>query len=100
MTRTVTEPDLVTHSPEETMTTVDMDERDRIKQIVCDTLEVEPDEVSDDSLFVEDHDADSMRLIEILSALELQLGVTIDQREMPRMVNLAGVYEVIAELRR
>ena len=81
------------------MTVMTMDDRQRIKDIVCGILEVEPAEVTETSLFVEDHDADSMLLIEILSALELNLRVTIPQTEMPRMVNLAGVYEVIAESR-
>jgi acyl carrier protein len=83
-----------------TMAVVTTDDRQQIKEIVCNILEVEPDEVNETSMFTEDHDADSMRLIEILSALELRLNVTIEQSEMPRMVNLAGIYEVLAELKR
>ena len=81
------------------MAVVTTDDRQQIKEIVCNILEVEPDEVTETSMFTEDHDADSMRLIEILSALELRLNVTIEQSEMPRMVNLAGIYEVLAELK-
>ncbi len=77
--------------------TVTIAERDQIKAIVCDILEVEPEEVTETSLFIDDHDADSMRLIEILSALELNLKVTIDQSQINRMVNLAGIYEVLRE---
>ncbi|MBN6545436.1 acyl carrier protein, partial [Actinacidiphila bryophytorum] len=72
---------------------------DRIKRLVSDVLEVESDEMTDTSRFVEDHDADSMRLIEILSSLELNLKVTIPQSELPRMVNLSGVYDVVGEIR-
>ena len=72
---------------------------DEIKEIVCDILEIDPDEVSDTSLFKEDHDADSLRAIEILAALEKRFDVVIDQAELARMVNLAGVYEVVAEAR-
>ncbi len=82
------------------MAVIAEDERKLIKEVVCNVLEVEPDEVTDTSLFTEEHDADSMRLIEILSALELALKVTIEQASMPRMVNLAGIYEVMAELKR
>lgn len=82
------------------MTVIAADERKLIKEVVCNVLEVEPDEITDTSLFIEEHDADSMRLIEILSALELALKVTIEQAAMPRMVNLAGIYEVMAELKR
>ncbi|MEU9013897.1 acyl carrier protein [Streptomyces sp. NPDC048479] len=82
------------------MAVVTPDEKQLIKGIVCDILELEGDEIADDSLFVEDHDADSMRLIEILSSLELNLRVTIEQSELSRMVNLQGVYEVIGNIAR
>ncbi|MFE0106735.1 acyl carrier protein [Streptomyces sp. NPDC059009] len=68
-----------------------------IKEIVCDILEIEEDEVTEVSLFKEEHDADSLRAIEILAALEKQFKVVISQSELPRMVNLKGVYEVVAE---
>ncbi|GAA3858545.1 acyl carrier protein [Streptomyces sedi] len=68
-----------------------------IKEIVCDILEIEEDEVTETSLFKEDHDADSLRAIEILAALEKEFGVVIDQAELPRMTNLKGVYAVVSE---
>ncbi|GHJ36858.1 acyl carrier protein [Streptomyces sp. TS71-3] len=68
-----------------------------IKEIICDILEIEPEEVTETSLFKEDHDADSLRAIEILASLEKEFNVVIDQSELPRMVNLKGVYEVVAE---
>ncbi|MGW3040416.1 acyl carrier protein [Kitasatospora sp. NPDC001159] len=69
----------------------------KIKEIVCDILEIEEDEVTETSLFKEDHNADSLRSIEILANLEKQFSITIDQSELARMVNLKGVYEVVAE---
>lgn len=68
-----------------------------IKDIVCDILELELDEVTDTSLFMEEHDADSLRTIEILASLERTFGITLKQSELSRMVNLAGVYAVVAE---
>lgn len=69
----------------------------KIREIVCDILEMEEDEVTETSLFKEDHDADSLRAIEILAGLEKEFHVTIDQSELTRMVHLKGVYEVVAE---
>lgn len=77
------------------MTTTTEERRDRIKEIVCEILEIDPDEVTETSLFKEDHDADSLRAIEILASLEREFGVEIDQSELSRMVNLRGVYEVV-----
>lgn len=71
--------------------------KEEIKDIVCDILEIDPDELTDVSLFKEEHDADSLRAIEILAALEKKFGVVIDQSELGRMVNLEGVYAVFVE---
>jgi acyl carrier protein len=79
------------------MTSPAAQRQDEIRDIVCEILEIEPAEVTDTSLFKEDHDADSLRAIEILAALEKRFDVVIDQAELARMVNLAGVYEVVAE---
>jgi acyl carrier protein len=74
------------------------DERfQKIKQFVCDILELEEDEVTPEGHFMEDYGADSLRTIEILGALEREFGVVIDQAELARMVNLRGVCEVVAE---
>ncbi|MCZ0987165.1 acyl carrier protein [Streptomyces diastatochromogenes] len=76
---------------------LDETEQGQIKDIVCDILELELDEVTDTSLFKEEHDADSLRTIEILASLERTFGITLKQSELSRMVNLAGVYAVVAE---
>ena len=68
-----------------------------IKQIVSDILEIEPDEMTLTSLFKEDHDADSLRAIEILASLEKAFGVEIPQEALGRMVNLQGVQQVVSE---
>ncbi|MDG9720237.1 acyl carrier protein [Streptomyces sp. DH24] len=78
-------------------TTIDAAQQTRIKEIVCDVLELEEDEVTDSSLFKEDHGADSLRAIEILAGLEKEFKVTIEQTELERMVNLDGVYAVVGE---
>lgn len=77
--------------------TADDADKARIRDLVCDILEIEPEEMTERSLFKEDHDADSLRAIEILAGLERTFGVSIDQSELGRMVNLEGVYTVVAE---
>ncbi|WP_433598095.1 acyl carrier protein [Nocardia sp. CA-135953] len=69
---------------------------DELREIVCDVLEIEPDELTDDSLFVEDHEADSLRAIEILARLEKTYKVEIPQAELSKMVNMKAVYGVVA----
>ena len=74
--------------------------RERIKEIVSTVLEIDPQVLTDASRFKEDHGADSLRAIEILALLEKAFGVDIAQAELSRMVNLDGVYEVVAEAMR
>lgn len=79
------------------MTAIVEERRETIREIVTDILEIDPDEVTETSLFKEEHDADSLRAIEILAALEKTFNVVIDQSELARMVNLRGVYEVVSD---
>ncbi|MFC0602056.1 acyl carrier protein [Streptomyces palmae] len=79
------------------MTAIVEERQETIKEIVTDILEIDPDEVTETSLFKEEHDADSLRAIEILAALEKEFNVVINQSELGRMVNLKGVYQVVSE---
>jgi acyl carrier protein len=77
--------------------TVDVERMSKLQEIVAGILELETHELTPESLFMEDHEADSLRVIEILAALEKNFGVAIDQAEIGRMVNLEGVYQVLTE---
>ena len=68
-----------------------------IREIVTEVLEIEPEELGDTDLFIEDHGADSLRAIEILARLEKRYRVEIPQSELPKMVNLTAVYAVLAQ---
>lgn len=69
----------------------------RIVEIVCEHLEIEPEEIGETDLFVADHGADSLMLIGVLAALEKEFKIAIDQGELVRMVTVAGVQAVVAE---
>lgn len=80
------------------MPVLDDSRRQRITKLVSEILEIDENELTETSLFKEDHDADSLRAIEILAALEREFRIEIDQAELARMVNLRGIYDVVAEL--
>jgi acyl carrier protein len=73
------------------------EQQEAVKEIICEVLELEPEELSETSHFTEDYGADSLRAIEILASLERSLGITIEQDELSRMTTLQNVYTVIAE---
>jgi acyl carrier protein len=79
------------------MDTISDDMRAQVKDVVCDILGLDTDEVTETSLFVDDHDSDSMRAIEILAALEITFEVIIPQSQLEHMINLAGIYQVLQD---
>ncbi len=66
-----------------------------IRDIVAEVLELEPEELTETSRFKEDHDADSLRAIEILARIEKLYKVEIPQAELARMTHLLAVYDVV-----
>jgi acyl carrier protein len=74
---------------------VTIDDKKRIKEIVAEVLEIAPDEMTDTSRFKDDHNADSLRAIEIMATLEKEFSVRIPEEELANMVNLAGIEEVV-----
>jgi acyl carrier protein len=79
------------------VTTVQNANLEKLREIVADILEIEPEELTDDGLFAEEYEADSLRAIEILSRIDKEFGTEVPQEELPRMDNLAHVYDVVKE---
>ena len=79
------------------MTQVMSNRMNELREIVAEVLEVEPEEITDTSHFVDDHDADSLRAIEILARLEKIYKIEIPQTELPKMENLSAVYDVVRQ---
>ena len=70
---------------------------DQLRELIADVLEIEPEEITDTSLFAEEHGADSLRAIEILAGIEKTFDVEIPQDELSRMVNLESVRAIVQE---
>lgn len=66
-----------------------------VKNVVCRTLEIEPEELRPDGNFAEVYDADSLRMIEVLAGLERDLKVKIDQSELANMTDFNEVVGVV-----
>ncbi|MEV4050213.1 acyl carrier protein [Amycolatopsis sp. NPDC049688] len=79
------------------MTAAVSERREQIRAIVREHLELEDNELSETSNFIEDHEADSLTLMDVLAALEKKFGVTIDQAQFRRMTDLNSAYDVVAE---
>lgn len=76
------------------------DMSDSIRGIILRLLELDDSELTETSLFREEHDADSMMLIEIQAALEAEFDIVVENTELPHMTNLAAVRDVVARAAR
>lgn len=83
---------------ERPMPAISDEQKQQVKEIICEILEIDPDDLKETDSFVEDHGADSLLAIEILAKLETTLGVTIEQTELSRMNTLENVYVVLSEV--
>jgi acyl carrier protein len=81
------------------MTTAFTPERvEAIREIIMEHLEVDAAALTDHSQFREDHEADSLRLMDVLAALEMKFDIEIDDVQIERMVDLHSVCELVSEL--
>lgn len=72
------------------------DLRERVRTIVADVLEVDPAEITEESSFVDDLDADSLLVIEIVARFEKDLGLKIPQELLGELDNLPAAYDLVA----
>lgn len=77
---------------------MDVELREEIREIVADLLEVDVERISPTSHFRDDFGADSLKGIEILSAMERRFHITIEPRLLPDMRDVQGTYEVVMAL--
>jgi len=68
---------------------------DKVKSIICEQLMVDPDEVTDESSFVEDLGADSLDTVELIMEFEDEFGVEIPDEEAEK---ISTVGEAVAFL--
>lgn len=69
-----------------------------IRKIILEHLEVAAEELTDHSKFREDHEADSLRLMDVVAALETKFHIEIDEARLVQMVDLHSVCKLVAEL--
>lgn len=81
------------------MPTLDDTTKDLVKNLIGDILELRPSRLSSTSNLIDDHGADLLTMVQIVTALEKTLQVTIDYDDICRMVTLEGAYDVVVDAR-
>ena len=69
----------------------------RVKKIIVEQLGVEEEEVVPTASFVEDLNADSLDLVELIMSLEEEFGMEISDEEAEKIVTVNDAVEYINE---
>lgn len=70
---------------------------ERVRGVVAEQLGVDPEKVTLDAEFVQDLNADSLDLVELIMQLEEEFGVEISDEEAENIVTVGDALEYIQE---
>ena len=70
---------------------------ERLKKIVVEQLGVDEDEVKPEASFVDDLNADSLDLVELIMCLEEEFGMEISDEEAEKIKSVGDAQEYIEE---
>jgi len=79
------------------MSTLTSDRKTKIKQLACASFEVAPDQLTEETHFVEDLGVDSLNAIDLLAALETEFEIEIEPEQIRHMTSVDAVYDLVAE---
>ena len=68
---------------------------EKLKQIIADVLNVDPDEIAMDSTFMDDLGADSLDVFQIIMGLEEEFDIEIPNEEAEKIVTVGDAVEQI-----
>ncbi|HZB03649.1 MAG TPA: acyl carrier protein [Actinomycetota bacterium] len=70
---------------------------DRVRKVLVEQLARDESDVTTEARFEEDLDADSLDLVEVVLALEEELGVNIPEEEMEGVKTVGQAVDLVAE---
>jgi acyl carrier protein len=72
-------------------------DKEELRGVVAEVLDVDVAEVTDDASFVEDLGVDSLMALEVMVVLERRYRVELEESELVHVVSLQRMYELLAD---
>ena len=69
---------------------------ERFKRCAVDVLSVQADQVTPESQFAEDLDADSLDLVELVMELEEEFDITVEEEELQDLPTIGDAFKLIS----
>lgn len=70
---------------------------ERIREIICDQLDLEEDKVTMDSDIIEDFEADSLDVVDLVMSLEDEFGMEVPDDQIENFRTVGDVVRYIEE---
>ena len=70
---------------------------ERIRDIIVEQLDVEEDEITVDTSFTEDLEADSLDIVELMMSLEEEFNMEIDEDDATKIVTVGDAVKYVQE---
>ena len=68
-----------------------------LKQIIIDTLDIDPDKITPEADLMDDLGADSLDAVELNMAIEQECGRSIPDEKLAEMKTVADILKLLAE---
>ena len=75
-------------------------EFEKLKEIIADVLNVDEDEITMDTTFVDDLGADSLDVFQIIMGIEEEFDIEIAREEAEKIVSVGDAVEAIRNLKK
>ncbi|MDE5577357.1 MAG: acyl carrier protein [Oscillospiraceae bacterium] len=72
---------------------------EKIKELICNYVEVNPEDITENSRFIEDLGFNSYDFISMLGDLETELGVTVDENEIMEIHTVGEAVKYLNKLK-
>lgn len=71
---------------------------EKFKSLICDYVEVEPEDITTESRFIEDLHFNSYDFVDFLGAVETEFGIMVDEQEITELRTVGDAIAYVEKL--